>query len=144
MKKISHKVVSILIPFIFILITSLLSNVYSFNFMSYKHLPNRYVFIVTSLILLIYLFIKRSNIYTKSLDIIYIYKLHILSIIIWIFLFFYYKLFYISFIVIIFNLIILILVINNFIKLSKISIFYLVYLFWYLYIIIINFIVMLS
>lgn len=144
MKKISYKVVSILIPLIFILVTSLLSNVYSFNFMNYKYLPNRYVFIFTSLILLIYLFIKRSNIDIKSLDILYIYKLHILLIIIWIFLFFYYKLFYISFISIIFNFIILILLIRNLIKLSKISIFYLVYLFWYLYIIIINFIVMLS
>lgn len=125
-----------MLPILFIVLTSIISNILDFNYINYPFIIPKFIFIVISLLLITYISIKRKEIY-NTLDNIYYYKLHIVLIIIWIFLFFLYKEFYISLICILFNLIILIILLTKYIK-YKFNILYLIYFIWYLYIVIIN------
>lgn len=129
-----------MIPIIVIVLVSNISHILDFNYISYPFIISKYLFITISLILLIYISYKRKIIY-NSIDNIYYYKLHIVLIIIWIFLFFLYKEFYISLICILFNLIITIILLNKYIN-KKFNIIYTIYFLWYLYVVLINILVL--
>ena len=130
MKIMTNKVLNIIFPIILIIITGKLSNVGNFNFMNYKFMLSKNIFIIIYIVMLLLLSRKKYNIYNLTLDDIYYYKLHILLNIICIFMFFLYRCFFISFIAILFNLIVLVILLNRFIKLSSMSIFYILYLFF--------------
>ena len=136
MKKILN-IVNNMLPSILIVLVSKISNILDFNYINYPFIISKYIFITISILLITYISIKRNNIY-NCLDNIYYYKLHIVLIIIWIFLFFLYKEFYISLICILFNLIIGIILLFKY----KFNIIYILYLLWYLYIVLINILVL--
>ncbi len=143
MKKIANKLLKVSFPLFIVIGTSIISNLYSFNFMNYEFMPSRFVFIVSSLAMLLGLTLIRNKVHILSLDGHYLYQLHYLLIIIWIFLFFYYKIFFISLIMLLFNSIILILLILYLIKLYKRYVFFALYLFWFIYLIVVNFLILL-
>lgn len=143
MKILANKLIRIIFPLIVVIGTSILSNLYSFNFMNYSFMPSRLMFIIISLLMLLGLSRIRSKVKIISLDDQYLYQLHYLLIIIWIFLFFFYKIFFISFITMLFNFVILILLVKCIGKLYKKYIFLILYLLWFIYLIIINFLILL-
>ena len=143
MKILSNKVLKIIFPLLVIIETGVLSNLYGFNFMNYDFMPSRFVFIIISLMMLLSLLWIRNKVQILSLDGQYLYQLHYLLIIVWLFLFFFYKLFFISLITMLFNFIILLLLIQCMIKLYKKYVFFILYLLWFIYLIIINFLILL-
>lgn len=134
------KIINLFIPCILIALSSYSSNILSFNYINYAYFIPKYLFIIIYFGLIIYISINRYIIYT-CLDNIYYFKLHILLNIFWLFLFFYYKLFYISLICLLFNLIIIIILLNKFIK-KKFNLIYILYLLWYLYLVLINILIL--
>ena len=143
MKVLANKLIRIIFPLIVVIGTSILSNLYSFNFMNYSFMPSRLMFIIISLLMLLGLSRIRSKVKIISLDDQYLYQLHYLLIVIWIFLFFFYKIFFVSFITLLFNFVILILLVKCIGKLYKKYIFLILYLLWFIYLIIINFLILL-
>lgn len=143
MKILANKLIRIIFPLIVVIGTSILSNLYSFNFMNYSFMPSRLMFIIISLLMLLGLSRIRSKVKIISLDDQYLYQLHYLLIVIWIFLFFFYKIFFVSFITMLFNFVILILLVKCIGKLYKKYIFLILYLLWFIYLIIINFLILL-
>ncbi len=143
MKILANKLIRIIFPLIVVIGTSILSNLYSFNFMNYSFMPSRLMFIIISLLMLLGLSRIRSKVKIISLDDQYLYQLHYLLIVIWIFLFFFYKIFFVSFITLLFNFVILILLVKCIGKLYKKYIFLILYLLWFIYLIIINFLILL-
>lgn len=143
MKILANKLIRIIFPLIVVIGTSILGNLYSFNFMNYSFMPSRLMFIIISLLMLLVLSRIRSKVKIISLDDQYLYQLHYLLIIIWIFLFFFYKIFFISFITMLFNFVILILLVKCIGKLYKKYIFLILYLLWFIYLTIINFLILL-
>ena len=139
MKKLFN-IIYFMMPIIIIVLVSNISNILKFNYINYPFIVSKYIFITISIILLIYISYKRNIIY-NSIENIYYYKLHIVLIIIWIFLFFLYKEFYISLICILFNLIITIILLNKYIN-KKFNIMYTIYFLWYLYVVIINILIL--
>lgn len=143
MKILANKLIKTIFPLLVVIGTSILSNLYSFNFMNYSFMPSRLVFIIVSLLMLLGLSRIRNKVQIVSLDGQYLYQLHYLLVIIWIFLFFFYKMFFISFITMLFNFIILLLLIQCIVKLYKKYMFLILYLLWFIYLIIINFLILL-
>lgn len=143
MKILTQKLLKGIFPLSIIIGTSILGNLYDFNFMNYEFMPSRFTFIVISILMILGLTLIRNKINALSLDGQYLYQLHYLLITIWIFLFFYYKIFFISFITLLFNCIILFLLILYLAKIYKKYVFFCLYFFWFIYLMIINLLILL-
>lgn len=144
MKRIIKNILVIIYPIILFYIVSLLSNYYNYAFISYNFLPNKRVFTFLAFIFLLNIsIIYNKHIKLLSLDINYLYKLHLLLDSIWCFLFFLYHEYFISLIVIIFSIITLFLLTFNLYKFRKMLLLYLLfYIMWHIYIVIINILIL--
>lgn len=138
MKIVTKKLLCIVFPVIIIIITGIISNVNSFNFMNYKFIIHKNIFIVFYLFMSFLLSKKIISVDCLNLYDLYCYRLHVILNIISIYNFFLYRIFNINIFFMIFNLLILIILIYRFTKLYKFSLFYILYLIWFIYLIIIN------
>lgn len=136
MKKIAKKVYKNISFGLIILFVGILSGVNEFNFMNYSFFINKYIFIIISLMFIVKLTINKNKIKEIDLDNKYLFNLHILLNIIWIFLFFLYRNTYISLFVILSNVIILFLLYKT--LLSKYKVFNIFYGMWFIYLVVVN------
>ncbi len=142
MKNLTHKWYQIIIPTFLIIIVGIISNLTAFPFMNYNFILDKKIFICMSIFQIVLFNLSYYKVkILMSKDDIYVYHLHYLLIIMWLFLFFLYKQFIISFFLLCFNLILLCLIISFYIKLKKKNLCLFMYLIWYVYILIINFLV---
>lgn len=138
MKILNSKVFKILYFSLCIIIPSILSKVHKFNYINYKFLPARSIFITLGYFLPLLLYLTKNKISNIKLDDIFYFKLHILLNVMWIFLFFLYKETIISLFVIIFNMLIAFIMIKRFCTLYKRRFIYYIYFLWFMYLVLVN------
>lgn len=124
-------------PWLMILFICYISNMFEFNYMNYNFFINKYLFIFIFNIFILISSINKINI---DLDNKYLFNLHILLNIIWLFLFFFYKNTIYSLISISFNIIILILYLKKNYKNN--ILFNSFYFIWYCYLLSVNLLIL--
>lgn len=144
MKNIANKMWHLLWPLGFIILTGYFSHFNDFPFMNYSLIINKKTFIFFTVINILILSFYRYKLYSfLSLDDYYLFNLHILLIIVWLFLFFFYQIYFLSLFIIIFNLIIFLIIFWHFFhyKMLHTGLLF-IYLFWLFYVLIVNFFIL--
>lgn len=127
-------------PVLLIGIVGWISNIYEFNYMNYDFFLNKYLFIISYYLNIMFITVIKNKITNIDLDKKYLFNLHILLNIIWMFLFFLYRNSIYSLVCICFDIIILILFYRKIFKdnllLNTISFL------WCIYLVLINFLIL--
>lgn len=127
-------------PVLLIGIVGWISNIYEFNYMNYDFFLNKYLFIISYYLNIMFITVIKNKITNIDLDKKYLFNLHILLNIMWMFLFFLYRNSIYSLVCICFDIIILILFYRKIFKdnllLNTISFL------WCIYLVLINFLIL--
>jgi len=127
-------------PILLIGIVGWISNIYEFNYMNYDFFLNKYLFIISYYLNIMFITVIKNKITNIDLDKKYLFNLHILLNIMWMFLFFLYRNSIYSLVCICFDIIILILFYRKIFKdnllLNTISFL------WCIYLVLINFLIL--